>query len=421
MKRTKNLAQPHHILKRFKNINSIFRYNKFVPSDFKFVNHYDTPYYDNKSQHCSKYTLVIYLTGGTGNPALKIENIELNSMDALTGVIFDQKYEHEGQSYIDHDKIFIRTELIYYDNKLDYSEEVAKIFNIGCYMVKESLFNMELKQYMNDLFNMSAKIRHHLEAKSNIKPIFLYKTWESKNISYITNGNGNDYWFPSYINLRLMAIIIILDYFGGKYTISDSYKATSQIIQDMIETDENIFQYLINKLDTIDKDSQSKIVKDVRLVQHLDESKISKRFCCTYHSLQQPDSDDDSDDNDNDFGITRCGDVVGCFNSFGDRNNNSSKFSISIFNEKLLINTDDMKILPNKIIFNSTGTMNKINFAACWGYDDDGPDKCFEKNKVPAFNLPSIYYNKCKNGYHCTIDMFNNNFIMSSQGIYLTI
>ena len=43
-------------------VNNVFRYNKFAPGDGKFISHYDTPYYDADKGHCSKYTLLIYLT-----------------------------------------------------------------------------------------------------------------------------------------------------------------------------------------------------------------------------------------------------------------------------------------------------------------------------------------------------------------------
>ena len=112
-------------------VNNVFRYNKFLPSDYKFESHMDTPYIDSLNKHYSKYTMIIYLTSGN-NPIEsvikfkeastddketeyleegKIKSIELGK-DELMCVIFDQKYEHEGYPYLDGTKIFIRTELI---------------------------------------------------------------------------------------------------------------------------------------------------------------------------------------------------------------------------------------------------------------------------------------------------------------------
>ena len=49
----------------FSHVNHVFRYNKFKNTDHKFVNHYDTPYYNRNKNQISEYTIVIYLTEGS--------------------------------------------------------------------------------------------------------------------------------------------------------------------------------------------------------------------------------------------------------------------------------------------------------------------------------------------------------------------
>ena len=139
----------------FKFVNYVFRYNKFKPGDKKFIAHYDTPYYDAKNKYCSKYTIIIYLTKGNANPALQIHNVHINKIDEFTCIIFNQKYEHEGIAFIDTDKIFLRSELIFYDYDYQYDDNIAKIFNKACYLTKQSMFNSEIKEYTNKLFNQS--------------------------------------------------------------------------------------------------------------------------------------------------------------------------------------------------------------------------------------------------------------------------
>ena len=134
-----------NVKRNFSHVNFVFRYNKFEPDDNKFMNHYDTPYYDSKLKQCSKYTLLIYLTPGTANPVLQIEDLKINNIKAFNGFIFNQKYNHEGSAFATTNKIFIRSELIYNCNDLDHDLTAAKLFNISCYMTKQITFNPELK------------------------------------------------------------------------------------------------------------------------------------------------------------------------------------------------------------------------------------------------------------------------------------
>jgi hypothetical protein len=56
----------------FEGVNSVFRCNRFAPGARKFNMHMDTPYYDESRGQISKFTLLIYITGGRGDPALQI-------------------------------------------------------------------------------------------------------------------------------------------------------------------------------------------------------------------------------------------------------------------------------------------------------------------------------------------------------------
>src|SRR5581483_3146626 len=105
-------------------------------------------------------------------------------IENFTGIIFDQQYEHEGNCYLDNDKIFLRSELIYYEPNLEYNSEAAKLFNISCYLTKQSIFNKEINHYSNDLFNQAVKFRYHLSPSLIHIPLF-HKQYN--NIDYITN------------------------------------------------------------------------------------------------------------------------------------------------------------------------------------------------------------------------------------------
>jgi hypothetical protein len=47
-----------------------------------------------------------------------VSDVDLNEIEEMTCVIFDQSYEHEGRPFMEGDKIFIRSELVFKDKKL---------------------------------------------------------------------------------------------------------------------------------------------------------------------------------------------------------------------------------------------------------------------------------------------------------------
>lgn len=101
-----------HTNMTFRFVNSVFRLNKFQPTDDKFQPHYDLPYYDSSQRQRSKYTVILYLTEGKGHPALQIGEHAIDGFEELEGVIFNQSMEHEGNPYTDGTKIFLRSELV---------------------------------------------------------------------------------------------------------------------------------------------------------------------------------------------------------------------------------------------------------------------------------------------------------------------
>lgn len=175
----------------YSHINNVFRYNKFKPSDGKFTSHYDTPYVDYANNEVSKYTLIIYLTEGNAeNYFLKVDDYIFEKVEGeFYVVIFNQKYEHEGNPFIDNDKIFLRTELIFNKPYMNYNEKIAQAFNMSCYMIKQSMYNPEIKKYINDSFNHTNKLRYRLNSETKI----LYYHKSINNISFVTNGHN--YWF----------------------------------------------------------------------------------------------------------------------------------------------------------------------------------------------------------------------------------
>lgn len=415
----------------FIQVNEIFRLNKFRKDDEKFYSHYDTPYLDASKKMCSKYTILIYISDGKGKDILKIGDMSINEMNIGDCIIFDQKYEHEGNPYDEGDKIFIRSELIYMDANMDYDKEIAKIFNIGCYMTKQSTFDGELQKYASDAYNHVVKMRYKYKT-----PLFRTKLLHKlfRGVNFITNGN--DYWYPKAIDLKHAVMITITDYFGGKYNLNKTNTNESvKLLNFDVEDDDSIFCYLtkldmgykeevINKLkwkklekyvndyfegysdeeDKIDKYDNKPNRKPIeRRKIDYDEKKYTDSWdyehsifphCCPFHTQGPIDP-------------RKCKDVMDCYNVLVKSNNDlMNRTTVAIFDGRIIINMDDIEITKNKIKFKSDNMMHRINFAACWNCDNDPRDFILEGKNITSFKIPDIDYCSTEKGVKCRLICF---------------
>lgn len=135
----------------FEFVNYMFRCSKFAP-------HLDTPYYDKARCQVLKYTLLIYLTSGRNDGVLRVSDVDLNEIDEMTSVIFDQSYEHEGRPFIEGDKIFILSELVCNDNTLHSNSQIASIFSEACYMTCQSVLDESLAPYAHECFERAKSL-----------------------------------------------------------------------------------------------------------------------------------------------------------------------------------------------------------------------------------------------------------------------
>lgn len=141
--------------------------------------------------------ILIYLTEGVhkadDSPLVRIEYKNINTMKKNHCIIFDQRFNHEGNAYFNSDKIFVRSELIfvrselifehnkdkyYKDNyndrhnltKVTTNDDTAILFNKGCYMAlnhnrvtfTENIFLDEIKKYSSECFDNAMMIRNRL-------------------------------------------------------------------------------------------------------------------------------------------------------------------------------------------------------------------------------------------------------------------
>ena len=217
-------ALPKVMLKDFSHVNPVFRLNRFEPGDEPFHPHWDTPYVDAQRRQASRMTLLVYLTGGRGEPALRVgagaDSVELPLLAPMTAVLFGQEHEHEGRAYVEGAKIFLRTELVFHERTWRHDEAAAKLFSQACYLTGESVFQPELARWSDAYFNRVAALRFGRDAheKSASREPFVHKSF--RGADFVTNGY--DYWFAKPtegrpgLSLRECAALALLDYFNAK-------------------------------------------------------------------------------------------------------------------------------------------------------------------------------------------------------------
>lgn len=185
-------AMPKRMLHGFVHVNPVFRCNRFEPGDPPFAAHVDSPYYDRSRHHVSKYTLLLYLTPGRGDAPLRfIDGPEVREIEAMSAFVFDQRLAHEGLPYVDGRKVFLRTELIFADPRVEHAPGVAELFARACYLGSESLFAPELAALAHQAYDRAAAAHWRGPAGPVGEEAFLHKQFRGAH--FVTNGH--DYWF----------------------------------------------------------------------------------------------------------------------------------------------------------------------------------------------------------------------------------
>jgi len=430
----------------FEFVNYVFRYNKFKPSDRKFTSHYDTPYHDPSLQYYSKYTLLLYLTSGMADPILSIDNGKLNinqieNDGLIKGVIFDQKYEHEGKSFIDSDKIFIRSELIYdySGEKLTFDLEISRKFNIACYMTKQSVFNPELEKYASDCFNQVAQARLNLAKIGKTKDILIHKIY--RGISFVTNGY--DYWFQKDISLKMAAVMTLLDYLGCKYKECDCSKDNEpnkikfdKPIEELegITDVKEIFKFLQNLSHPSPKENEKDFKEESKLedqgneIGKENEDNIFESLKSDLKKREYSETEEAHKKLKKAF-CDSCGEVPDQYDFyyFIERKhidlkaklaNLQKEFTLFIFNKEIKIKKSNIKINHDTIIFDER--IPSVNFAACREHklSDDYVGEIVSKEDLLISgytNIPPISYIEYDEGYHLKIELFNNGFVRAQD------
>jgi hypothetical protein len=215
LKRALEGALPEPWRDGFAHVNPVFRLNRFEPGDAPFASHIDTPYRDPCRGHISRCTLVLYLSGGSASPVLRVADTTLDEIEPMTCALFDQVHEHEGFPFEEGSKLFLRTELIYTTDEVIEAPWLGAMFAKACYLSSECLFADELAPFMHDAYDRVAAARWDAngEKPTADDEIFVHKEFEG--LSFISNGH--DFWFDAReVDLCEAATFALLDFFNCK-------------------------------------------------------------------------------------------------------------------------------------------------------------------------------------------------------------
>lgn len=408
----------------FEFVNYVFRCNRFNIDDSHFQSHLDTPYYDSSRSQISKYTILINLTAGHSDPALRVEDVSFNEIREFTCTIFDQKYEHEGWPFLDGKKVFIRTELVFKDDQLDHNTEISGLFAEACYMSWQSMFDQDLSSYANQCFERANSLHWALEKAAIRPPVYLSKQFQG--LRFLTNGYN--YWFlkSGGVTPKECALVAVLDYFNCKIG-QKSFQSlvASTTLERRFESTDEIWTLLaagevkrktgIRHLKKSDVESLIKTGPSKPLEWQLEdwdgEPEELEEFdedgdgCCPMHSFPM-------------FNPWKNNEIMDAYDACCDYSRQKLFGApLLILDQEIVINEEKIKIFGDKVFFIRSEDGNavpRINFAACWA-DDTLPSEFVlvgEEIEAPGIIVPPLTFHEFAEGYKFSLDFFRNDWMV---------
>lgn len=390
-------ALPAEQREGFCHVNPIFRCNRFEPSDAPFLSHLDTPYYDAARRQISRYTLLIYLTGGQGSPVLRVGNERLEKVGPMTAVIFPQDLEHEGAAFAEGRKVFLRTELIYEGADLVDVPNIGRLFAQACYLTGESLFHPELARYEKECYDRAARAHWRgLEAAEDGP--FLRK--EFRGFHFI--ANGYDFWFPKGpLSVAECATVALLDVFNCKVG-GEPFRALCKASPvTPSPRDPAWIGRCLAPYGGPPAEPLFSVLNKVGLFPPPEHP----MFCCPFHCYS-------------DFDATRCGDVIEAYEDRqAEARTRIGPAPILMMGDVVFLDPDRFVVESGRIFILSERRLAPVNFAACWNWggwptDYVGMEARFE---VPDLLVPPILFSEDESTIHLVFDFFRNGWMVNQH------
>jgi hypothetical protein len=392
---------PKQRLRGFSHVNPVFRCNRFEPGDTKFRSHYDTPYYDASRGHVSRQTLLLYLTGGEGSPALRIEEATLDSIAEMTCVIFDQDREHEGTAYVDGPKVFLRTELIFEDASVKHDPAIAQLFSRACYLTGESLTSDDVAEFTHDCYDRvaAAHWKGLSERPADAVEPFVHRSF--RGVHFVSNGY--DFWFPKdALSLAECAALTVLDYFNCKLG-GESFR---KLCKSKVVRGKRDASWVPSFL------AQHRAPPPEPLFVPLDKDALFPApespvldVCCPFHGYASFDAS-----------------VFSSMISLYEEAQAHAKESILpapilMLGEEVFLDPSKFVVQGGSIHVLSDKAIAPVNFAACWN-DGSSPSNYIEVDatlEVPQLLVPPILFTEANGCYHLMLDFFRNSWMVAHE------
>lgn len=397
-------TMPEALMAGFSHVNPVFRCNRFEPGDANFHRHRDTPYRDASRKQVSRYTVLLYLTGGSGADAPVLDlsgGGSLTEVPALTCVVFDQRYEHEGAPYQDGRKVFLRTELIFTENRLGRDPEIGAQFSKACYLTGESVFAPELARHADAYYNQVAAAHWDGLAPADIeKKPFVHKRF--RGVEFV--ANGYDFWFAKGGDLTAAecAAITLLDYFNCKIG-GTAFRDLCE--SEAIEAEDATWVpgFLA------ERGSESAVVAFDKacLFPEPEEGNDSTTPCCGFH-MGGP----------GDYDMSRTDDVVEYYTRLqGRAKKKVMPAPILLLGEDVALAPDRFVVEGNLIHVLGRRAMTPVNFAACQGPDINPKEFVESEFSVGTldFLVPPILLAETADLFHLRFDFFRNSWTIAHE------
>ncbi|MFG3117677.1 hypothetical protein ACGF4C_25200 [Streptomyces sp. NPDC048197] len=418
-------AMPEAVLDGFSHVNPVFRCNRFEPGDSNFHHHRDTPYYDAARGHVSRHTVLLYLTGGSADPALDlVGGPAVSEIEPLTCVVFDQRYEHEGAPYRDGRKVFLRTELVFSEPDVTHDPEIGAQFSKACYWTGESVFAPELARHADAYYNQVAAAHWNGLTPGETGEPFVHKQF--RGVHFL--ANGYDFWFPKSDTLSLAecAAITLLDYFNCK--IGDT--AFRELCDTAVIKDEGADGRWIPAFLKAQRAESAKLAKSTESAASSDSPNPAQSQIPSHSAVSSFDKSaffPDGEETDNvccpfhDFGrfdATRFDEIVDLY----ERAQTFAKAHIMpapilMLGEDVVLDPEKFVIRGNQIHILGKEPLTPVNFAACWN-SGGTPDNYIDVAATVGaahFLVPPILFSESDDCYRLQFDFFRNTWMVRHQ------
>lgn len=391
---------------RFVHVNPAFRFNRFRPDDEPFYAHLDTPYYDAGRAHISRYTLLLYLSGGSADAALSLDDLAITELAPMTCVIFDQRIEHEGRPYEEGDKLFLRTELIFTARQLEHKPDIAQLFSKACYLNSHCAVFPELATLMSQRYEQAARAHWgQVTAPSAAAEPYLQKRY--KGVEFFTNGY--DLWCSSaQLSLKEAAALAILDHLNCRVG-EDAFYSLCDV--EVVYPDAQApSAWLLGRLAALEAPTQPLFWTLNKANLCPSPQRSSDDDCCPFHHPH--------------LNLNANADVLSALARAQDKVSAYLEgASIYMFGERIYLDPERLVVTPDKVFALSHKAPTPINFAACWntGGSPDDYIKVAATARLPFLLVPPLLYQQHEGCYHLRLDFFKNDWMLDRRQLELPL